>query len=644
IHEVIAAALEASGHDVIGCAALDPALDAVEQPCDLLFLHRGLPERWCREVVARARRGGDPAIILLSSRQDLEAERDTLRFGAAETLYKPLDPVSLRATVERQLDRRTPSFEVPDSPRLLVVDDDELVRLSVHDMLDDAGYVVESVESAESALDRLRRQPFELVVTDIMMAGMSGLDLVRSLPSVRPAALALVMTGYASKDVAISALRDGAFDLLEKPLTPALVLRAVDRAWRLLRSELEQRRLLVDLRDTNQQLEAARRAAEAADRAKSQFLANMSHEVRTPLNGVLGCLALLERTTLDDSQRRYLGTAHSAGEDLLRLLTDVLDYAALETRPPGPAAGPVGDTADLEEALPAIEWTDVDPREWVASVVEEARPQVEAAGLTLDLDIEPDAPRRARLDAERLSRVLANLLDNARKFTRRGRIAVSLGGDTERLRIVVRDTGTGIRTEHRERIFDAFYQVDGGTTREVGGMGLGLALSRRWIEAMGGVLQLTDADGPGTEMVLEVPIAVARDPEPIPESTAARHALVADDNPANAFLLGRMLERLGYVVVSVGNGRQAVEAFEARAFDIVLLDYQMPLLDGAAAASAMRHLEARLGRARTVLAVVTGFSLVEYERRCREAGVDHFLTKPVRLATLADLAAAWQAS
>ncbi|MCG8456211.1 MAG: response regulator, partial [Holophagales bacterium] len=264
IHDVVAAALEEQGHEVIGCSDLDQASAAVAQAVDILFLHRGLPDGGCHELVAQARRVSDPAIVLLSSQRNLDSEHNKLRLGAAEILYKPLEPASLRATVEHQLGRSPAPLEVPEHPRVLVVDDDELVRQSVVDTLGDGGFEVTGVGSADLALELLRQRPFELVLTDIMMAGMSGLDLVRSLPSIRHRALALVMTGYASKDIAITALRYGAFDLLEKPLTPDLVLRAVERAWRLLRYELENHRLLVDLRAMNRQLETARLAAEQA--------------------------------------------------------------------------------------------------------------------------------------------------------------------------------------------------------------------------------------------------------------------------------------------------------------------------------------------------------------------------------------------
>ncbi|MCG8462006.1 MAG: ATP-binding protein, partial [Holophagales bacterium] len=380
-----------------------------------------------------------------------------------------------------------------------------------------------------------------------------------------------------------------------------------------------------------------------------------SHEVRTPLNGVLGCLSLLELTSLDESQKRYLGLARASAENLLGMLTDVLDYAALEVEheiaaaagdepaavgssPPSPA-DPIGSGAPK----PVAESIEVDVGELVGSVVEAARSQVEAAGLGLRFEIADTAPRRVRVDGHRLSRVLANLLENARKFTRQGGISVHLGAEGEQLRIAVRDTGPGVDRQDRERIFEPFFQADGGTTREAGGMGLGLALSRRLVEAMGGALELATATGPGAEMLVSLPVEVVG-PTPAPEAEAAdtaRRALVADDDPTNCLLLGRMLERLGYDVTRVVNGLKAVEAVEARAFAVVLLDYQMPVLDGAAAAIEIRRLEARLARPPAVLVAITGFSLEEYERRCRAAGFDHFVTKPLTFATLARLAASW---
>ena len=491
IHQLVVASFEDEEHEVVGCATLDQALEAVAQPTDLLLLHRGHPEGGSRELVRRARQWGESAVVLLSSQDDVESERERVRLGATAVLYKPLDPVPLRALLEKHLAQSAMAHEIPESPRVLVVDDDPLVRVSVVDVLGDHGYRVQGVESASTALELLGQEPFEIVLTDVMMEGLSGLDLIRSLPEVRPQTHALVMTGYASKDLAISALRYGAHDLLEKPLTPDVVRRAVDRTWRLQRTELENQRLLRELQTTNHDLEVAKEAAEAASRVKSEFLTNMSHEVRTPLNGVLGCLSLLETGSLDDRQRLQVQTARRAGEELLTLLTDVLDFA------------------NLQSSEMTVATLVVDPREVVTSAIDRFASRLEAAGIELELEVDPQVPGRILAHGEGLQRVLGLLLDNARKFARGGRVRVEVDVVDGRLRIVVADSGPGIDPEEGERVFQPFYQVDGSHTRRADGAGLGLALGRRLIESQGGTLDLESGAGgesKSSRFVVQLPL------------------------------------------------------------------------------------------------------------------------------------------
>ncbi len=632
IHDVIWAALEAEEHQVEGFASLDEALHAVEEPVDLILLHRGLPEGRCDQLVNKARQISDPAIVLLSSQRNLDSEHNKFRLGAGEIVYKPIDPIDLRAIVARQLKQGATAFEVPEAPRLLVVDDDPLVRNSILDILEDNGYDAFGADSVPSALDQLKVRPFEIVITDIMMEGKTGLDLLTALPDVSPRSVALVMTGYASKDLAVSALRSGAYDLLEKPLTPDLVLRAIERTWVTQRYQLDNRRLLRELRKANQELTVAKSAAESANRAKSDFLANMSHEVRTPLNGVLGCLSLLNKSSLSAPEKEYVSVARQAGEGLLAMLTDILDFAA-------------------SESLPVAETLRIDLGQLVESAVESARLQVEAAGLELTLEQVSPEPIWLEVEPKRLTRVLVNLLDNARKFTRRGRVAVNYATAGEWVRIGVRDTGPGIDPHQADEVFKPFHQIDGSSTREVGGVGLGLALSRRLVENMGGRLELYSEPGQGSELAVYLPsssdCSITQQPtvgakaanRPLREGTT-RRALLADDDPTNLFILERMLQKLGYEVTSVENGQQAVDAYGAEQnFDLVMLDYQMPLLNGPAAAEGIRRLEAEQQAERAILVTVTGFNLMEYRERCQLAGFDHFMTKPVEFSTLRQLIA-----
>ena len=346
---------------------------------------------------------------------------------------------------------------------------------------------------------------------------------------------------------------------------------------------------------------------------------------------MLGCLDLLEGTRLDDSQEKFLAGAQKSGRALFSMLADVLDYVS------------------VQGSAPVLDLARVEPEALVADCVEKARPLVAEAGLALALEVADTVPKQVVLDSHRVERILDNLLDNARKFTRSGGIGVRLEGDESQIRIVVHDTGEGMAAEQQEAIFRPFYQVDGSTTRQVGGTGLGLALCRSLVRAMGGEIEVSSEPGQGSEFVVTLPVRrrvgapAASDEGPGEPSARAPRALLADDDSSNTFVLEKMLDRLGFEVTKAENGQQALEQFGDGPFDLVFLDYQMPVLDGPATALRIRELENESGWRPALLVAVTGFGLEEYEASCREAGFDRFLTKPLRFARLEEIAGEWRA-
>ena len=228
-------------------------MEALGEPFDVVFVHRGLPDSTCDEIARAARVHADVAIILMSSERSERAEKNKLRLGADEIVYKPLDPLELRAIVERHLKVERKPLEVPCSPRILVVDDDEMVLRSVTDILK-RKFEVTATQSPQEALRILQATAHQILLVDLMMEEMYGMDLIRAATNIHPSILAIVMTGYASKDTAVEALKEGAYDFLEKPFTPEIVTQTVVRAWKGLRTELENRKLLAELRRTNEEL------------------------------------------------------------------------------------------------------------------------------------------------------------------------------------------------------------------------------------------------------------------------------------------------------------------------------------------------------------------------------------------------------
>jgi two-component system, sensor histidine kinase len=393
------------------------------------------------------------------------------------------------------------------------------------------------------------------------------------------------------------------------------------------------RNLIDELRHKTEQLQVERARAEAANQAKSGFLSNMSHEIRTPLNTVLGASELLLEEQLSPQQQKMVETVIVAGRSLLGLVNDVLDMAKVEA-------------GKLELAS-----ADMDLLQVVENVLSPLR--VLAASKRLELRLEssgiPGVPVRG--DAMRLRQVLSNLVGNALKFTETGRVTVRVARRAEtsqamRFAFAVEDTGIGMTQEASARVFDAFQQADESTTRRFGGTGLGLSISKRLVAMMGGELSVRTAPGRGSvfEFELELPLGTLA-PEKAEGNDRVRNAtrlralaprvLVAEDTEVNRALLQRMLENLGCHVTGVDNGERALALLAGdHRFDLVLMDWHMPVLDGLQAARAVREQERTQGRKRVPIVGFTASAFADEVERCKKAGMDHVLNKPLVKAQL----------
>ncbi|MFW5774516.1 MAG: response regulator [Tangfeifania sp.] len=513
-----------------------------------------------------------------------------------------------------------------EKPKILLVDDLEENLVSLEMVLGDFDVTFVKATSGSDALRKTIHDDFALAILDVQMPGIDGyetLALMRKRKKTRYLPVIFVSAIHQSELHIIKGIETGAVDFIPKPIIPEIIVGKVKNFLDLHRQKQELKSLLIKLEENNKELEIQKKKAEEATRVKSMFLANMSHEIRTPLNGILGLSKILEESGLEKKQKELAEIITTSGENLLNIVNDILDFSKIES-------GQI-----------QLENIEFDVRKIVENAVKLLKFNADKKNIQLSANIDEQIPGQLLGDPYRLNQIITNLINNAIKFTDEGNVTVeveTIKKETTQIELLfkITDTGIGISEEGTQKLFKEFSQTESSTTRRYGGTGLGLAICNNLVSLMGGEIGVTSKVGEGSQFRVRLKFSyqeIQQNGNPasnneIPEDVKI---LYAEDNPVNQKVTQLLLQKSGIKCDIAANGKKAIEMFRKNNYDLILMDMQIPEIDGVESAKQIRKIEENEKVENPVFIVaVTANSFSEDKQKCFDADMNDFISKPFK--------------